>query len=85
MLPEVINSYRFIPNSSSKTSLWGSPNEQTLAIVNSSGTTVSLTFTPETTNVLREIISKLNEAYKTLVSTKAEDLKYDFEGLDILD
>ncbi|MBW4505519.1 MAG: hypothetical protein KME64_41200 [Scytonematopsis contorta HA4267-MV1] len=63
----------------------GAPNEQNIAIISSSGNTISLTFTPGTTDVIKEIIIKLSEAYKTLVNTKIEEIQYDFRELNTLD
>lgn len=67
---ETITSYRFIPSKESNVTVYGSPDEQTIALHNSSGATVSLTFTTETTPILQELIKGLGKTYRQLIDTK---------------
>jgi len=77
MAIETIASYRFIPGKDSQITSYGSPEEQTVAIHNSSMASVSLTFTTENTSVLRQIIISLQQIYQTLLNTKAEIIQAD--------
>lgn len=72
MAIQIITSYRFIPGKESKITTYGSPDEQTVAIHNSSSTSVSLTFTTESTSVVKQLIKNLAEVYQTLAYTTPE-------------
>lgn len=80
---ETITSYRFIPSKESSVTVYGSPDEQTIALHNSSGATVSLTFTTETTPILQELIKGLGKTYRQLIDTKKgyieEEYSYELE------
>lgn len=83
MTIQTITSYRFIPGKESSVTVYGSPDEQTVAIHNSIGTTVSLTFTTETTLVLQELIRNLEKTYYKLIKTKNEYLEGEYSyGLE---
>ena len=78
MAIETIASYRFIPGKDSHITTYGAaPEEQTVAIHNSSTTSVSLTFTDENTSVLRQIIINLQQIYQTLLNTKTGIIQED--------
>ncbi|MEH1861810.1 MAG: hypothetical protein V7L21_28300 [Nostoc sp.] len=77
MTIETIASYRFIAGKDNHITTYGAPEEQTVAIHNSSTTSVSLTFTTENTSVLRQIIINLQQIYQTLLNTKTEIIQED--------
>lgn len=85
MTIQTITSYRFIPGKESSVTTYRSPDEQTVAIHNSTGTTVSLTFTTETTLVLQELIRRLGQTYHNLINTENEyrEEEYSYELEDI--
>ena len=82
MAIETIASYRFIPGKGSHITTYGAPEEQTVAIHNYNTTSVSLTFTPENTPVLKQFIISLQQAYKTLVDTKPKIIQEDYDILN---
>ncbi len=84
MTIQTITSYRFIPGKESSITIYGSPDEQTVAIHNSTGATVSLTFTTETTLVLQELISNLGKTYHNLINTRKEYIEEESLYLEYL-
>ncbi|RAM51916.1 MAG: hypothetical protein C6Y22_08885 [Hapalosiphonaceae cyanobacterium JJU2] len=78
MTIQTITSYRFIPGKESSVTTYGSPDEQTVAIHNSIGTTVSLTFTIENMLVLQELIRDLRKIYRNFINTKKEYIEEEF-------